>query len=225
MPVPLRTLGLQLRSTLWDMTPRDHRQSDREFRRRQIVAAVVVVIGALVLAFSLSLDSGSNWFYVATLVLAAVWAVGAFASGPAAPRSRRHRRDGGRPTDRPADPRRPRPLGRVRRGRLRREADPASGRPGGQRARLRQRRERDPGAARDRDQRDRGGDVLPRGALRRDQEEPGADHGRRLRDRDRRHGQRHAVLRGARCSASWWVSSDAPVAASWRRSSRTSPGR
>jgi membrane protease YdiL (CAAX protease family) len=64
------------------MTPRDHRQSDREFRRRQIVAAVVVVIGALVLAFSLSLDSGSNWFYVATLVLAAVWAVGAFASGP-----------------------------------------------------------------------------------------------------------------------------------------------
>jgi len=82
MPVPLRTLGLQLRSTLWDMTPRDHRQSDREFRRRQIVAAVVVVVGALVLAFSLSLDSGSNWFYVATLVLAAVWAVGAFASGP-----------------------------------------------------------------------------------------------------------------------------------------------
>jgi membrane protease YdiL (CAAX protease family) len=64
------------------MTPRDHHQSDREFRRRQIVAAVVVVIGALVLAYSLNLESGSNWFYVATLVLAGVWAVGAFASGP-----------------------------------------------------------------------------------------------------------------------------------------------
>jgi membrane protease YdiL (CAAX protease family) len=64
------------------MTPRDHHQSDREFRRRQIVAAIVVVIGALVLAYSLNLKSGSNWFYVATLVLAGVWAVGAFASGP-----------------------------------------------------------------------------------------------------------------------------------------------
>src|SRR4051794_30429213 len=82
MPVQLRTLGTQLRSTLWDMTPRDHHQSDREFRRRQVVAAVVVVIGALVLAYSLNLESGSSWFYVATLVLAGVWAVGAFASGP-----------------------------------------------------------------------------------------------------------------------------------------------
>ena len=38
-----------LRSSLWDMTPRDHRQSDREFRRRQVVSAVVVVVGAVVL--------------------------------------------------------------------------------------------------------------------------------------------------------------------------------
>ena len=93
MPVPLRTLGLQLRSTLWDMTPRDHRQSDREFRRRQIVAAVVVVIGALVLGYSLNIESGSNWFYVATLVLAGGLGRRRVRLGPAAPRPRRHRRD------------------------------------------------------------------------------------------------------------------------------------
>ncbi len=79
----MRRLGLQLRQTLWDMTPRDHRQSDREFRRRQIVSGVVVVVGALVLAFALGrTDPGSKEFYGATLLLALVWTVGAFASGP-----------------------------------------------------------------------------------------------------------------------------------------------
>ena len=79
----MRRLGLQLRQTLWDMTPRDHRQSDREFRRRQIVSAVVVIIGALVLAFALGrTDPGSKEFYGATLLLALVWTIGAFASGP-----------------------------------------------------------------------------------------------------------------------------------------------
>ncbi len=79
----LRPLGLHLRSTLWEMTPRDHRQSDKDFRRRQIVSAVVVVIGALVLGFSLRIDpDNSTLFYLSTLLLACVWAVGAFASGP-----------------------------------------------------------------------------------------------------------------------------------------------
>jgi membrane protease YdiL (CAAX protease family) len=65
------------------MTPRDHRQSAGQFRRRQIVSAVVVVIGALVLAFALGrTDPGSVQFYGATLLLAVVWTVGAFASGP-----------------------------------------------------------------------------------------------------------------------------------------------
>jgi hypothetical protein len=71
-----------LRSTLWDMTPRDHRQSDRDFRRRQVVSVVVVLAGALVLGVSLRFDPGSPWFYPATLGLAAIWAAGAFASGP-----------------------------------------------------------------------------------------------------------------------------------------------
>lgn len=79
----MRRLGLQLRHTLWDMTPRDHRQSDRDFRRRQVVSLVVVVVGALVLAFALRrTDTGSAEFYGATMLLALVWTVGAFASGP-----------------------------------------------------------------------------------------------------------------------------------------------
>jgi membrane protease YdiL (CAAX protease family) len=79
----MRRLGLQLRQTLWDMTPRDHRQTAREFRRRQLVSGVVVVVGALVLAFALGrTEPGSKEFYGATLLLALVWTVGAFASGP-----------------------------------------------------------------------------------------------------------------------------------------------
>ncbi len=79
----LGPLARSLRASLWEVTPRDHRQSDREFRRRQIVSAVVVVIGAGVLGFSLSIPPEDNVkFSIATLVLAGVWTVGAFASGP-----------------------------------------------------------------------------------------------------------------------------------------------
>ena len=78
----VRELGSSLRSSLFEMTPRDHRQSAREFRRRQIVSAVVVVIGAVVLGFSLRIEPGSVSFYYATVLLAGVWTIGAFASGP-----------------------------------------------------------------------------------------------------------------------------------------------
>jgi membrane protease YdiL (CAAX protease family) len=71
-----------VRRALWDVVPRDHQQGDRDLRRRRLVTAGVVVLGAVVLAFSLRVDPGSRWFYPATLGLAGVWAVGAFASGP-----------------------------------------------------------------------------------------------------------------------------------------------
>jgi membrane protease YdiL (CAAX protease family) len=71
-----------VRRTLWEQVPRDHRESDRDLRRRQWVTGIVVVIGAVVLALSLRIEPGSAWFYPATLALAAVWTVGAFVSGP-----------------------------------------------------------------------------------------------------------------------------------------------
>ena len=71
-----------LHRTLVEMVPRDHRQSARDLRRRQIVTSVFAVIGAVVLALSLSIEPGSALFYPATAGLAAVWTIGAFASGP-----------------------------------------------------------------------------------------------------------------------------------------------
>lgn len=71
-----------VRRSLWDKVPRDHRESAHALRRRQLVTGAFVVIGAVVLAFSLRIEPGSSSFYPAALVLALVWTVGAFASGP-----------------------------------------------------------------------------------------------------------------------------------------------
>jgi membrane protease YdiL (CAAX protease family) len=70
-----------IQRSLWDVVPRDQRDSDAAFRRRQVVAAIVVLVGAGVLGWSLRLEPGGNTFYVAAIVLAGVWAVGAFLSG------------------------------------------------------------------------------------------------------------------------------------------------
>jgi membrane protease YdiL (CAAX protease family) len=50
--------------------------------RRRIVVGMVLVAGAIVLGFSLTRDPGDTSFYWLTFLLAAVWTVGAFASGP-----------------------------------------------------------------------------------------------------------------------------------------------
>lgn len=71
-----------VRRALWDVVPRDHRESVDALRRRQVVTASVVVVGGVVLGLSLRIEPGSAWFYPATLLLAAVWVVGAVASGP-----------------------------------------------------------------------------------------------------------------------------------------------
>lgn len=68
--------------SLWDVVPRDHRMSAQELRRRQMVTAGFVVLGAIVLGVLLRLEQGSTAFVVMSFVLAGVWAVGAFASGP-----------------------------------------------------------------------------------------------------------------------------------------------
>jgi uncharacterized protein len=71
-----------LRRSLWDVVPRDHRETREALRRRQLVTAAFVVIGGTVLGLSLRIEPGSPWFYPATFGLAVVWTVGAFASGP-----------------------------------------------------------------------------------------------------------------------------------------------
>ena len=70
-----------IQRSLWDVVPRDQRDSDAAFRRRQVVAAIVVLVGAGVLGWSLRLEPGGNLFYAAAAVLAGVWALGAFFSG------------------------------------------------------------------------------------------------------------------------------------------------
>jgi uncharacterized protein len=51
-------------------------------RRRRIVTTVGLVVGTATLGLSLHIRPGSSWFYPATLILAAVWTVAAYASGP-----------------------------------------------------------------------------------------------------------------------------------------------
>lgn len=59
-----------------------HEETPSVIRRRRIIVAVVLVIGATLLGLSLSRTPGSTEFYVLTLALAAVWACGARLSGP-----------------------------------------------------------------------------------------------------------------------------------------------
>lgn len=71
-----------LRNALVEKVPRDHRDTPAALRRRQWVTGFVVILGGIVLGLSLRLEPGSGWFYVGSLTLSAVWAAGAFASGP-----------------------------------------------------------------------------------------------------------------------------------------------
>jgi membrane protease YdiL (CAAX protease family) len=73
-----RAIGL----TLIEKVPRDHTQSDAEFRRRRIVVAVVLVIGATLLGISLDARPGDATFYPLTIAVAVTWTVGGFLSGP-----------------------------------------------------------------------------------------------------------------------------------------------
>ncbi|WP_134768190.1 type II CAAX endopeptidase family protein [Nocardioides sp. 1609] len=68
--------------SLWDVVPRDHRDEPAALRRRQLVTCGFVLLGAIVLGTLLRLEQGSAMFVVMSFVLAGVWTVGAFASGP-----------------------------------------------------------------------------------------------------------------------------------------------
>ncbi|SOX55575.1 CPBP family intramembrane metalloprotease [Mycobacterium ahvazicum] len=59
-----------------------HHEAPSMVRRRRAVVALTLVVGAVVLGFSLRRAPGDSNFYWLTLVLAAVWIGGAFLSGP-----------------------------------------------------------------------------------------------------------------------------------------------
>jgi len=59
-----------------------HNEPPGVVRRRRIVVAITLVIGAAVLGFSLRRHPGESSFYWLTLLLAAVWIVGGLVSGP-----------------------------------------------------------------------------------------------------------------------------------------------
>ena len=67
---------------LLDKVPRDHDQPDGAFRRRRIVSAITLVLGATALGFLLAVKPGSPLFYPISLAVAAIWTAGGFASGP-----------------------------------------------------------------------------------------------------------------------------------------------
>ena len=75
-------LGGALRPALIDKVERDHRQSNSQFMRRRVVVGITLVIGAVLLGFSLNVAPGGGTFYALTVALAATWVIGGFASGP-----------------------------------------------------------------------------------------------------------------------------------------------
>jgi uncharacterized protein len=79
---PVAEVRSFLRTALVLPVPRDHDESDAAFRRRRVVSVLTLAVGAVLVTLALRIEAGDRLFYVATLSLAAVWAVGALLSGP-----------------------------------------------------------------------------------------------------------------------------------------------
>ncbi|WP_153504385.1 CPBP family intramembrane glutamic endopeptidase [Cumulibacter manganitolerans] len=62
--------------------PRPPAVGRRELTRRRVIAGLTIVAGAVLLTLTVRTEPGSTAFFVLGLVLAAVWLVGAVASGP-----------------------------------------------------------------------------------------------------------------------------------------------
>lgn len=67
---------------LFAKVPRDHREPDRDFRRRRAVAAATGVAGNILLTRSLRCEPASRQFYVTTAATAGTWLAGGLAAGP-----------------------------------------------------------------------------------------------------------------------------------------------
>lgn len=85
-PSPARRLAHEmrdfLRASLVQPLDHDHRDPDGAVLRRRIVAGVTLVVGALALGLAISVRPGDPMFYTWALGVAAIWAIGAFGSGP-----------------------------------------------------------------------------------------------------------------------------------------------
>ena len=77
-----RRVGEALRTALVTRVERDHSQPDHEFRRRRVVVALVLVVGAVLLAVSLAVEPGDPSFYPLTMLVALTWVLGGVVSGP-----------------------------------------------------------------------------------------------------------------------------------------------
>lgn len=75
-------LGRFIRASLLDPVPLRYEETAGAVRRRRIVTAVTLLVGAALLSVSINLPPGDDRFYLFTVLLALTWTVGAFASGP-----------------------------------------------------------------------------------------------------------------------------------------------
>lgn len=78
MPPVFSEFGAFLRASLLEPSG----EPDATAGRRRVVTAVTLVAGAGALGWSLAIRPGDPLFYPATLGIAAIWLIGAFASGP-----------------------------------------------------------------------------------------------------------------------------------------------
>ncbi|GAA1481666.1 hypothetical protein GCM10009624_21060 [Gordonia sinesedis] len=67
---------------LFEAAPDDRRDDAAGLLRRRVVVGIFLVIGAVILGFSLATEPGDAAFYPLTVALAATWLVGGFLSGP-----------------------------------------------------------------------------------------------------------------------------------------------
>jgi membrane protease YdiL (CAAX protease family) len=81
-PAPTRPRWLAEAREIVGACPVPYHEPPGVIRRRRIVVAIVLVIGAALLGYSLTRPPGDSSFYWLTLALAGVWALGALASGP-----------------------------------------------------------------------------------------------------------------------------------------------
>jgi membrane protease YdiL (CAAX protease family) len=79
---PIAELRAFLDAALLHPVEVQHQDPPQARTRRRVLAAVTYVTGTAVLAWALRIEPGDPVFYGATVALAAVWALGAVASGP-----------------------------------------------------------------------------------------------------------------------------------------------